>query len=171
MDFSVLTSRFTLVPAHFFNPVSARESLSEVVSLRADDEVKSVPVPQYDAVLVYAESASDRKITESEISGGQSTVRPEMFFLLKALPLCRDYNKIIASYRDSVLYLAIAQGRSLLLCNSFEAVDFTTALYFIFLSMNSLQLNPEVSTICWRTQLSFQNETLLYKYFKAVEQV
>ena len=82
-----------------------------------------------------------------------------------------DYNKILASYMDGVLYLVIAQGRSLLLCNSFQAPDFTTAQYFIFLAMKNLQLNPEVSTICFRTPLSEEDEMSLYRYFKNVEQV
>jgi hypothetical protein len=72
---------------------------------------------------------------------------------------------------DGVLYLVIAQGKSLLLCNTFQAQDFTTAQYFIFLAMKKLQLNPEVSTICFRTPLSEEDEMSLYRYFKSVEQL
>ena len=77
----------------------------------------------------------------------------------------------MASYMDGVLYLVIAQGKSLLLCNTFQAQDFTTAQYFIFLAMKKLQLNPEVSTICFRTPLSEEDEMSLYRYFKSVEQL
>ena len=70
---------------------------------------------------------------------------------------------------DGVLYLVIAQGRTLLLCNSFQAQDFTTAQYFIFLAMKKLQLNPEVSSICFRTPLAEEEELSLYRYFKSVE--
>ena len=72
---------------------------------------------------------------------------------------------------DGTLYLVIAQGRSLLLCNAFQAPDFTTAEYFIFMAMKKLQLNPEVSTICFRTPLSEEEEMSLYRYFKNVEQI
>ena len=72
---------------------------------------------------------------------------------------------------DGVLYLVIIQGRSLLLCNSFKAPDFTTAEYFIFLAMKKLQLNPEVSTITFRTPLSEEDEMSLYRYFKNVDQI
>ena len=82
-----------------------------------------------------------------------------------------EYNKIIASYMDGYLYLVIAQGRSLLLCNCFQAPDFTTAEYFIFMVMKKLQLNPEVSTICFRTGLQEEQEMSLYRYFKNVEQI
>ena len=48
-------------------------------------------------------------------------------------------------------------------------MHFTTSEYFIFLAMNSLQLNPEVSTICWRTPIGPEDEMSLYRYFKSVE--
>ena len=83
----------------------------------------------------------------------------------------QDYNKVLASYADGYLYLVIAQGKSLLLCNSYPAPDFTTAEYFIFLAMKKLQLNPEVSTIIFRTPLNEDQEMSLYRYFKNVEQI
>jgi hypothetical protein len=72
---------------------------------------------------------------------------------------------------DGWLYLVIAQGRTLLLCNAYAAPDFTTAEYFIFLAMKKLQLNPEVSTVFFRTPLAEEDEMSLYRYFKSVEQI
>ena len=39
------------------------------------------------------------------------------------------------------------------------------------MSMRKLQLNPEVSTISFRTPLSEEDEMSLYRYFKNVEQI
>ena len=72
---------------------------------------------------------------------------------------------------DGYLYLVAAQGKSLLLCNSFQAPDFISAEYFIFLALKKLQLNPEVTTICFRTPLTEDQEMSLYRYFKSVEQL
>ena len=80
-----------------------------------------------------------------------------------------EYNRILASYMDGVLYLVVAQGKTLLLCNSFKAPDFTTAQYFIFMVMKKLQLNPEMSTIAFRTSLTEEQEMSLYRYFKSVD--
>ena len=63
----------------------------------------------------------------------------------------------------------MAQGRSLLISNSFPAGDFTTAQYWIFSLMRNFQLNPEVSTIWFRTPLEAEWEISLYSYFKSVE--
>ena len=41
----------------------------------------------------------------------------------------------------------------------------------IFLEMKSLQLNPEISTICWRHAIGAEEEMSLYRYFKSVEKI
>jgi len=174
VEISLLTPKFALVPNNFFDPSTARQSLSESVPLRDSDAVENVAIPAYGAVLVYSNSLDEslsRAISQTvyTTSGNSVRVLPEMYYILRDLGSCPDYNKIMASYVDGYLHLAIAQGKSLLLCNSYQAVDFTTAEYFIFLAMKKLQLNPELSTICFRTPLSQEQEMSLYRYFKAVE--
>ena len=149
---------FTLVPSHFFDPGTARQALSDVAELKEDDVVAHLELPQYDAVLVYTVDG------DSVVVDGV----PEIGRLLMQLPDCPEYNKILCSRIDDRLFLAIAQGKNLLLANSFPVQDFTTAEYYIFLSLKSLQLNPEISTICWRSPLDAEDEMSLYRYFKAV---
>ena len=103
------------------------------------------------------------------VDGRRISPLPEHYNMLKSLSEIKDFNKILASYMDGRLYLVIAQGYSLMLCNSYMAPDFTTAEYFIFLALKKLQLNPEISTICFRTQLDPDQEMSLYRYFKSVE--
>ena len=126
--------------------------------------------------MVYSNNIGEtlsRAVSETvlERDGNKSLPLPEMYFMLRSVLDLQDYNKILASYMDGILYLVIAQGRSLMLCNSFQAPDFTTAQYFIFLALKNLQLNPEVSTICFRTPMSEEDEMSLYRYFKNVELV
>jgi hypothetical protein len=146
---------FTLVPVNFFNPETAREALSEIVSLKDGDKVDHKAIPQYGAELIY-------------ISDGAG-VPPEIFFILEDLPKCPEYNKLLCSWKDGRIWLALAQGKSLLLANVYPAPDFTTALYYIFLALKSLQLNPEVTTIHFRHPLPEDEQMLLYRYFKSVE--
>ncbi len=174
VDISLLTPKFTLVPAQFFRPEEARQSLSEVTTLREADQVESVPVPEFGAVLLYSNSIDEslsRVLSQTvfNTSGEPARVLPEAYFLLRTLPLLQEYNKILASWRDGWLHLVIAQGKSLQLCNAFPAMDFTTAEYFIFLALKKLQLNPEVSSIVFRTPLDPEQEMSLYRYFKSVE--
>ncbi len=147
---------FTLVPVNFFRPEAAREALSEVAVLKEEDRVEYTEVPAYSAILIYSVS-------------GDATAPPEILYVLQELPRCTEYNKLLCSWKDGELSLAIAQGKSLLVANSFAAPDFVTAQYYIFLAMKSLQLNPEVTTIRFRHPLTPEQEMALYRYFKAVE--
>ena len=176
VDISVFSPKAALVPAQFFTPERARDILADVVKISESDVVEYVHVPGQAAVLVFSNVIGEtlsRVISETVLhtDGTKARLLPEMYFMLQQLPAMTEYNKILASYMDGVLYLVIAQGKSLLLCNSYQAPDFTTAEYFIFLAMKKLQLNPEVSSICFRTPLTEEDEMSLYRYFKSVDQI
>ncbi len=148
---------FTLVPSQFFDPAAARDALAEVAELKEGTRIGHLSIPQYDAVLVYEADGDSAVVNPPAIAG-----------LLSRLPDCPEYNKILCSLDGGRLDLAVAQGKSLLLANSFPAPDFTTAEYYLFLSLNTLQLNPEISTVCWLSPLSDTDEMSLYRYFKSV---
>ena len=176
IDISVFTPKCALVPSQFYSEASAQDALSEVTDMGNGDLVESVEVPAFASVLVYSNAIGEtlsKVISETvrTADGSKAAPRPELYYMLEALGELPEYNRILASYADGYLYLTIAQGKTLLLCNSYKAPDFTTAEYFIFMAMNRLQLNPEVSTICFRTPLEEDEEMSLYRYFKNVEQI
>lgn len=146
---------FTLVPSNFFNPAAERETLAEVANVNEGSKVAHIEIPQYDAVLIY------------EVEDGINFL-PDIDEVLERLPQCKEYNKLLCSISNDVLNVAIAQGKTLLLANSYNVQDFTTAEYYIFLAMKSLQLNPEQTTICWLGELNAEDEMSLYRYFKSV---
>lgn len=171
---SLFTPKVALVPEQFFSPQELRQSLGDVVKLGADDKSDYIRTAQGGCILLYSNSIGEtlsRAISQTVLTsdGYQARILPEMYYILESLVACHDYNKIVASFADSHLHLAIAQGRSLLLANVFSAPDFTTAEYHIFNALKNLQLNPEMSTICLRTPVSNEEEMSLYRYFKAVE--
>ena len=176
VEVSVFTPYCTLVPRQFFSENEAVSQLSDLMNLPEGAMVEWTPVPEFDAVMVYSNAIGGtlhKVVAESVlmVDGGKSKPLPEMFYMLKSLSDITEYNRIVASYVDGVLYLAVAQGKTLMLCNSFKAPDFTTALYHIFLVLNKLQLNLEMSTIYFRTPLQEHEELTLYRYFKSVEQI
>ena len=174
VDIAVFTPKISLVPEQFHSENRSLGALAEVADLDEGDAVESVSVPEFGAVLVYSNEIGEtlsKVISETVLdkNGNKTRPLPEIYFMLKAIPSLTEYNRILASYCDGVLYLVISQGKSLLLCNAYKAPDFTTAEYFIFLAMKKLQLNIEMSTIYFRTPLSEEDEMSLYRYFKSVE--
>lgn len=176
VEVSLLTHKVALVPDSFFVPEEAAAALGEAVALDEGDIVEWVQVPGLGATLVYSLSIGESlsKVMAQTVlptSGIPVRVLPEMYRLLESLDSIGEYNKIVASWHDGWLHLVIAQGKSLRLANVFRAPDFTTAQYFIFLSLKQFQLNPEVSTVCLRTPVDTDAEMSLYRYFKAVVQI
>lgn len=176
VDISVFTPKTALVPEQFYSDEARRAALDDVVALSETDIVDSVAIPELGAVLIYSNSIGEtltKTMAETVLmtDGSKAIPLPEHYHMLKSLNDMTEYNKIIASYSDGFLYLVVAQGRSLLLCNSYRAADFTTAEYFIFLALKKLQLNPEVSTICFRTPLEPEQEMSLYRYFRSVDTI
>ena len=164
------TPKAALVPSAFFDAASAREILSRTVLLDEDDEIEYISLPEYSAELVYSLSTNQGRPACQSDQVPEGVEGPELYHVLKALSGIGEHNKIAASYGDGVLSLAIAQGKELLLANVFTAADFTTAEYFLFMAIKKLQLNPEVSTIHFLTELTPEQEMSLYRYFKSVEQ-
>jgi len=146
----------TLVPTRYYDEKDPRCFISEVSVLDEGATLSSVRVDAYDAVLVYED---------------RGTGLPRLYDLLITASNCPDYSKIIASIDDGVLSLVIAMGKELLLANVFEAPDFTTAEYYIFSVMKSLQLNPEVSAIRFMSSLEESDKMSLYRYFNSVESI
>ena len=176
VDVAVFTPYCTLVPADFHKPELSRDILSDVADIPEGAAVEYVSVPEYSAVMVYSNNIGGtlhRVLSESvlKLDGGKSKPLPELYYMLKSLSEISDYNRILASYMDGVLYLVIAQGKTLLLCNTYAAPDFTTAEYFLFMAMKKLQLNVEMSAIYFRTPLSEEQEMSLYRYFMNVEHI
>ena len=168
------TSKVALIPSAFFDPASSRELLSQTVKLDKEDKVGYISLPEFSAELVYSLSDAEavpvvRQAHQPVEAVPELVEGPVLYQLLKKVPEIKEHNKIVASYAEGLLELVIAQGEKLLLANVFQAADFTTAEYFLFMAVRKLQLNPEVSTVHFMTPLSGEEEMSLYRYFKSVE--
>lgn len=154
------SGKATLVPAAFFVQEKAKELLSDVAVLEPGDEVRSTPVPAFDAVLVY--TGKDEKL-------------PEMYSVLEALSQMAEVDKhgkdapsAVASYRMHVLTLAVRMGEKLLFCNMFDVPDFTSVEYHVFNVLTSLGLNVQKTVLQFISPLSGEQKEALKKYFLEV---
>lgn len=131
--------------------------LSQVVGVSPSETVKYVELPFFEAVLLFVSGDEGRE--------------PVIYDLLCKLPQIHDYNKVLFCVDGSVLHLAIGAGDKLLLANSYEAKDFTTALYFIFAALHDFQINPRMTTLYYKGDVAYENQELLFSYFKGVERI
>ena len=149
--------KFTLVPETFFDKEKTYQILAEAVRLKETDKVYYKELPEQKAVLVYAADA------EYDL--------PPVAGLIDSLSRIKDHNKVVASVRDGVVNVALAEGDRLLLANSYPAPDAVTAEYFLFATMKQFQLNPAVSTVYFVGEAPYELLNDLFHYFKGVERL
>ncbi len=176
VEIYLFTPKVTLVPTQFVVDGSERELLSSVADISETDSISSIGIEELGATMIWSPSIGETlsetlRNSVRRVDGSRADVLPELYGMLRSLSGISQYNKIVASIADSRLHLVIAEGGSLRLCNVFDAADFTTAEYWIFSAMKSLQLNPDVSDIFFRTPLSDEEEISLCSYFRNVETV
>jgi len=145
--------KYTLVPKEFFN--GDVQLLSQVVGVSPSETVKYVELPSFEAVLLFVPGPEGKE--------------PVIYDLLCRLPQIHDYNKVLFTIEGAVLHLTLGAGDKLLLANSYEAKDFTTALYYIFAVLHDFQINPRMTTLYYKGDLAYENMELLFSYFKGVE--
>lgn len=173
-EVTCFTPSVTLVPSNFCLPGNEFSLLSSVADVSDEDAVYTEALPELDAVLIWspgAEAALAGAVVQKLKTAGCQVVRqiPEMLYLLQRLPGVSQYNKVLCSYDGRVLCLVIAEGKTLRLCSTFRAEAFTTAEYWIFDAVKSLQLNMEMTDIHFATPLTEEEEISLCSYFRSVE--
>ena len=146
--------KYTLIPEAFFSESAARDLLSQVVILEEGVTVKSLELPCYKAVLLYAGDDADAQ----RLSG-----------MLAAAAGLDRYNKVVVHQGPAAVDIVIAAGEKLLLCNSYPAADPVTAQYFLFAALHQFQINPEVTTVHFFGEADEAVKGDLFRHFASVE--
>ena len=146
--------KYTLIPESFFSESTARDLLSQVVILEKNDSVKSLELPCYKAVLLYAGEEADARRLADMIAAAASLDR---------------YNKVVVRQGDSCVDIVVAAGDRLLLSNSYPATDPVTVQYFLFAALRQFQINPEVTTVHFFGEADESLKGDLFRHFASVE--
>ncbi len=146
--------KYTLIPEGYFSEETAASQLAQVVILEKSTPVKSLELPCYKAVLVYAgDDAAARRIAD---------------MLLAASALDR-YNKVVVHLGEDAVDIVLAAGDKLLLCNSFPARDEVTAQYYLFAALKQFQINPELTRVHFYGEVGEGIMGDLFRHFASVE--
>lgn len=146
--------KFTLIPEAYFSPETAADLLSKVVILEKSDSVKSLELPCYKAVLLYAGADGDaRRIAD----------------MVEAAAALDRYNKVVVHLGEGTVEIVVAAGDRLLLCNAYPAADEVTAQYFLFAALKQFQINPQVTTVHFFGEAGDTIKGDLFRHFASVE--
>ena len=132
------TEKFTLIPQQVYTPQLGREALAAQFLLGDEDAVGTYIPQGEEAVVVYHQFQEGL---------------PFVVRLMEEAAAIGDFNKVAFHYskEKAIAHIVIYTGSELRLANSFKVDSYESALYFLFLSIRGLQMNPQqcVVHICW----------------------
>jgi len=146
--------KYTLIPEGYFSQDAARDLLSKVVILEKAESVKSLELPCYKAVLLYA---------------GDDDAAHGLAEMISAAASLGCYNKVVVHLGETGVDIVLAAGDRLLLCNTYPAADEVTAQYFLFAALRQFQVNPEVTAVHFYGDAGETIKGDLFRHFASVE--
>ena len=132
------TEKFALIPQQVYTMELGKEALGVQFQMGADASIGTFAPDGSDIVVVYHQSGEGL---------------PFVVRLMEEAAAIEDFNKVAFHYSKErgIAHIIIYTGNELRLANSFKVDSYETALYFLFLSIKGLQMNPRqcVVHICW----------------------
>ncbi|MBQ0005846.1 MAG: DUF3822 family protein [Alistipes sp.] len=150
------TEKYTLIPYEFHSTGKEREILSSIFDLTEEEDVRAIDVPDYGAAFLFA-----------SIDGDDGSV-PSAFGLLEKMESITETHKISVRFSDGLVTVCLTDRDHLLLLCSYRVMNFTDALYYIFLAMRDVKFEPDHSALYWCGSVSDENLTTMKRYFEKI---
>lgn len=166
MDYYFSTSYFTLVPESLFSPQAKVGYLESLFKIDKGMVARSVKLEGTPAFMVYAQPE-----IFDEWQHEEKNIYPLALYFYNRLMEMKSHNKVIMSIdrRHKITHLAAAVGNDLKLINTYNTGDFSSALYYLFLALKELQLNPALTHIRLYNTIDTPKMELLNNYFNTIE--
>lgn len=161
------SEKYTLIPSSQFNEKDILRQLSELYTIEDDEEVSYKLVENLNLVIVFAANSTLLNIIRRAQSNFESI--PAIYFVLKSLQSRPEHNKLYLAFNRGYVDISIFSGQQLMLCNSFIATEFSTALYYAFLGLKHSFINPENTTVFIHGTILESDIKLLSKYFPTIK--
>lgn len=132
------TEKFALIPRQLYTDALGKEAFAAQFQLEEDAPIGICTPDGKEIVVVYNQCGEGL---------------PFVVRLMEEASAIEDFNKVAFHYskEKGIAHIVIYTGSELRLANSFKVDSFESALYFLFLSIKGLQMNPQqcVVHICW----------------------
>ncbi len=139
------TEKYAAIPKNLHQRGNELSILSKSHKIDDLDEIDICEVPHEDMVLIFAANSTFINVVKEYQPN--LNLYPSVYPFISYLPLFEEYNKILLQYIKGVVSIVASEGERITYCNSFPAVHFNTALYFLMLTLKEVQFNPELTTV------------------------
>ncbi len=160
------TWKYTMVPLSNFDASRAKDILSELKDLDANDRILTQEIPGLKAVMIYAVSSD----IYDELAGLSKNIQfySISYILIDRLSSIEQNNRVVISFSDGMLHIAVAERERMMFVNTFPVRDVATAEYFIMSVIKEMPFNPEHTHIYIWGEANTAAVAELEKYFPKV---
>ncbi len=161
------TEKFSAIPRKLHVKERDLAQLNKIHKTEELDEINNIYYPNEDMVLVFAANSTLLNLIKEYQP--VFTLYPMVFLFLSYLPLFKEHNKISFHYMKGVATIVAAEGERIVYCNSFPAMHFNSALYFLLLALKETQFNAEQTTVYISGNIKDLEIFDIAKYFSTVK--
>lgn len=161
------TCKYALIPKQLYKEEDALQHLTKLHKLDDLDEIDTVEVHNEQIVILFAVNSTFLNFIK-EVQP-EFKLFPSIYPMISQISNFKDYNKIFFQYNKGQVHIIAAEGSRLVFCNSFPAIHFNTALYFLFLALKQVQFNPELTTVFVSGNLKDFEIMDISKYFSKIK--
>ena len=160
MEKYILSEIFTLIPKELYSRERGEAALKEQFSLSDGYIYNEYLLSSSNAVAAFALP-----------QGNRPEVYPFIVRMLEEAAAIDHYNKVVFHYSTErrLAHIVISTGNELKIANCFKVDTFESALYFLFLSIQQLQMNPKQCIVRVCFQATIEQQQIMDKFFNGVE--
>lgn len=161
------THKFTCIPKQMHKSGEELTILNRLFHIEDLEEINTITLQEEDMVIIYA--ANSTLLNKIKDYQPKIKIYPSVFLYLKYLPKFKEYNKIFFQYIKDKVIIIVSEGDKILMCSSYPAQHFNSALYFLHLALKEVQFNPEHTTVYINGNIKDLEILDISKYFSSVK--
>ncbi|MDX9782904.1 MAG: DUF3822 family protein [Bacteroidales bacterium] len=165
-DVLINTHKFTSIPLSNFKSEDAGLILGQLHFLEELDEVDIIIDESQEMALLFAVNST--LLNTIKTIQPEFKVAPSIYPFMKNTRFFPDPNKIFIQYHKGHVHIVLVQGSKVVFCNSFPAVQFNTALYYLMLAVKQSGAKQESFSVFLSGNMREEDVSGLTKYFPRV---
>ncbi|MDD4058248.1 MAG: DUF3822 family protein [Bacteroidales bacterium] len=166
-DVIINTHKFTAIPLSNFKSEDAGLILGQLHFLEELDEVDIIIDEPQEMALLFAVNST--LLNTIKTIQPDFKVAPSIYPFIKNNKFFPDNNKIFAQYHKGHVHIIITNSSKMLFCNSFPALQFNTALYYIMLAVKQTEIKQEDTAIILSGNFREEDSFSLTKFFPRIK--
>ncbi len=167
VDLIVNNHKFVAIPSELYIKERAFREFSKIHKLADLEYINTVDISRYNMKLLYcADSTLINIISQYHRN---LNIYPAAYLFISALPYFEGHNKVLFSFDGANVTILAMEGSKLIFMNSFPAVHFNSAFYFLMLAVKEIQFNPEQTTVFVNGKIADLEIADMAKYFSHIK--